>query len=80
MYCPEYICKAVSRLHPQLRMAWAGGERLHADHMNPGSFALVQLYHVSDTGTEDDPATYLARWDVDFVQDVNGTTAVQRAV
>lgn len=45
-------------------MAWAGRERAHPDELNPGSFAVVQLYHISDFGRPDKPHTFREGWEL----------------
>lgn len=64
MHPPSASCRQLFRHHPQLRLAWAGRPPKHADELNPGSFALVQLYHVNDVGTPDDPKTIMEFWNV----------------
>jgi hypothetical protein len=58
MIAPGYVCKALYRLHPQLRLGWYGDDRGEEF----GSFAIIQLYHISDAGTENDPKTLFQRW------------------
>lgn len=64
MHPPGWICSALYRIHPHLRMAWAGRDRIHQEELNPGSFAVVQLYHCSDFGQADKPHTYREGWDL----------------
>lgn len=64
MHPPSSSCKALYRYHPQLRLAWQGRSRHFAGEMNPGSFALVQLYHRDDVGSLDDPHTFREFWEV----------------
>lgn len=78
MHPPSWICKALHGVHPQLRLAWCGRERAHEDELNPGSFALVQLYHVSDIRDVDDPSTFRLTWDLDPVQTDDGKTQLRR--
>jgi hypothetical protein len=66
------------RLHPQLRFAWVGRERAHSDELNAGSFALVQLYHVRDSGTPDYPHSYREFYEVGFAPDTWGAPVLQR--
>lgn len=72
MHPPAYVCKALFQLHPQLRLGWAGRERQHKDELNPGSFALIQLYHNRDCGSYDFPTTYREFWDVTPRLDAHG--------
>ena len=76
MHPPGWVCRRLHQLHPQLRLAWAGRQRQNDDELNPGSFALVQLYHVQDTGSVDDPVSYRLRWDVDPVVGDDGQTTM----
>ena len=46
--------------------------------MNPGSFALVQLYHISDVQDVNDPGTFRLIWDLDPVQTETGETRLER--
>ena len=62
MYPPSATCRALHRLHKNLRIAWAGRER-HNDELNAGSFAIVQLYHISNAGKPEEENTILAHWD-----------------
>lgn len=62
MYPPGAICRQLYSLHPQLRLAWDGRESETSDKLNAGSFALVQLYHVSDAGKRGDETTYFTFW------------------
>ena len=70
MHPPVWICQALHQLHPQLRLGWAGRRRQHEEELNPGSFALVQLYHISDVGDLSDPETFRQPWD--FQASTNG--------
>jgi len=76
MHPPGWVCRRLHELHPQLRLGWAGRQRQHEDELNPGSFALVQLYHVQDTGRADDPTTFRLLWDVDPVVGDDGQTTM----
>ena len=78
MHPPSWICRDLHRLHPQLRLAWAGRPAKHEDELNPGSFALVQLYHISDIQDIEDPTTFRLTWDLDPVEDEDGTTSLKR--
>jgi hypothetical protein len=40
---------------------------------------MVQLYHISDVGTEEYPLEYRPRWDIEAYVGEDGTTRVQRA-
>lgn len=58
MHPPEWICKELERLHPQLRLGWVGQERRRPDEdLNKGCFALIQLYH-----SRDHARTYFTPW------------------
>jgi hypothetical protein len=46
--------------------------------LNPGSFAIVQLYHIKDVGDPDEPVAYRTRWDIDFVADDFGDVGPKR--
>jgi hypothetical protein len=72
LHATSDICKALYRLHPQLRLAWVGRERTYPDELNAGSFGLVQLYHSRDVGTPDDPVTYREFYDVTVRPDAFG--------
>lgn len=64
MYAPAHACKALFRLHPQLRIGWVGRDKRNEDDFNRGSFAVVQLYHIQDAGTPDEPVGYREFWHV----------------
>jgi hypothetical protein len=64
MHPPSAICKSLYRLHPYLRLAWLGRDKKCEDELNPGNFALVQLYHNRDCGSYAEPATYREFWEV----------------
>lgn len=55
MYPPAHVCRALYDVYPWLRLAWNGKAE---------SFAVVQLYHVSDCGDMDDPITFREYWDI----------------
>jgi len=78
MHPPPWICESLYRIHPQLRLAWHGREREHEDELNPGSFALIQLYHISDVQEFDDPATFRLTWGADPVEGADGATRLKR--
>lgn len=54
MEAPSYICRKVAEEHKWARIGWMGRDRLPGEFevMNPGQFALVQLYHTRDYGRE----------------------------
>lgn len=62
MHAPPHACKSLYRLHPHLRLAWAGRAPKYPGELNPGSFAIVQLYHIRDVGSPSDPTTYRELW------------------
>lgn len=64
MHPPSYVCQAVYRLHKQLRVAWLGRERMYEDELNAGNFCVVQLYHIQDCGTYENPVTFREFWEV----------------
>ena len=74
MLAPSWLCKAVYRIHPQLRLAWVGRDRKYEDELNAGSFALVQLFHIRDLGLDDASLQYKTRWDIEFVADEWGNS------
>ena len=46
--------------------------------MNPGCFALIQLYHVSDVEEFEDPTTFRLPWVADPVEGSDGATRLKR--
>ena len=67
MHVPGSVCRQLYRLNKQLRFAWFGAERpLDSEELNCGDFALVQLYHISDAGTPDEPNTFFQRWEPEY--------------
>ena len=78
MHAPAWVCRRLHDLHPQLRLAWAGREKKYEGELNPGSFALVQLYHISDTGKSDDLTTYRMLWDTESYQGKDGEVRTRR--
>lgn len=74
MYPPSWACEAVYRIHPQLRIGWAGRPRGDGGELNQGDFALVQLYHKSDVGPMGDPITSRETWDVTTIEGPFGET------
>lgn len=72
MHLPAHLCRSLYRIHPQLRFAWVGREKAYEGELNPGSFAVVQLYHNRDAGTPDYPNTFREFWDVGFIPDMYG--------
>jgi len=68
MHPPSYVCQALYRFHPQLRLAWLGRDKTYQEELNPGSFCVVQLFHVSDAGTFEEPKMVSKEfWDVTTV-------------
>lgn len=63
MHAPAQACRDLYRVHKWLRLAWLGRERRHADELNSGSFAIVQLMHNSDAGTPAVPLVFEEFWD-----------------
>ena len=78
MHPPSWICGALHRIHPQLRLAWHGREKRHENELNPGCFALIQLYHVSDVEEFEDPTTFRLPWVADPVEGSDGATRLKR--
>lgn len=64
MHAPLDICKALYRTHPWARLAWEGRSPRYEGELNPGNFALIQLYHITDCGDRNDPFTYREYWDI----------------
>jgi hypothetical protein len=62
MYIPGHICRQLYELHPQLRIGWFGRKRRYTGELNPGSFAVIQLYHIQDAGRPDEEHTYFTFW------------------
>lgn len=63
MYPPGWVCEALYKINHSLRMGWVGREKRYEDELNPGSFAVIQLYHRSDIGFDDEIKTYREFWD-----------------
>ena len=78
MHAPGWVCRRLHDLHPQLRLAWAGRGKKYDGELNPGSFALVQLYHISDTGKTDDLTTYRMLWGSEAVRGEDGEVRTKR--
>lgn len=73
MHPPAEACRRLYELHPQLRLAWAGRPKELPEEMDPGSFCLIQLYHVRDVGNLDDTEnTFREVWHVTTRQDDMG--------
>lgn len=69
MHPPRHACLALYRLHPQMRLAWLGRPPKSEDELNPGCFAVIQLYHWSNCGTRENPTTFREMWDATTVSD-----------
>lgn len=78
MHPPSDMCKRLWRIHPQLRLAWAGRPPTYQGELNPGSFAVVQLYHISDVGRPGEEHTFRQLWDVDWIADEYGYLKTKR--
>ena len=78
MYPPSHVCESLHALHLQLRLAWVGRPKKHELELNPGDFALIQLYHISDVGDLNDPSTFRTLWNVQPVLDEHGETQFER--
>ena len=78
MHPPSWICESLYRIHPLLRLAWHGREKRHENELNPGCFALIQLYHVSDVAEFEDPTTFRLPWVADPVEGSDGATRLKR--
>ena len=48
MEAPRHVTEALYRVHKQARLGWVGREKGSPEELNPGSFALIQLYHARD--------------------------------
>jgi len=77
MHPPVDMCKRLYRIHPQLRLAWAGKPSID-DKLNNGSFAVVQLYHIRDVGKADETHTFRQLWDYETVTDSLGRPTLKR--
>lgn len=55
MEAPAYVCRALSRLNPNLRLAWDGATR---------SFAIVELYPQRLVGDLDEPSIISDLWHI----------------
>lgn len=66
MEVPGFVCRALHRIHPELRLAWHGRERRFedGDELNLGSFALIQLLPAQVVGSLAEPLIYSELWDV----------------
>ena len=53
MLIPEHVCRKLYKKHKWLRWAWEGQDEPGV--LNSGAFAIIQLYHISDCGTYDNP-------------------------
>ena len=62
LYPPSAVCEQLYRVHKYLRLAWHCRPDKYVGEMNPGDFAIIQLYHIKDAGTQDNPNTYLLHW------------------
>lgn len=78
MHPPSSACRALYDLHKQLRLAWVGRPSKYADELNPGSFGVIQLYHVQDVGDLDDPFTFREFWHVTTAVDPFGVAERKR--
>ncbi len=82
MHAPEHACRDLYRFHPQLRLAWLGTDRDENAEWgtNPGSFALVQLYHVNNVGRFEDGTehTFRAFWNLHTAEDEHGNAKRER--
>lgn len=78
MHAPSEMCERLYKIHPQLRLAWAGRPPKDSEELNPGSFAIVQLYHVQDAGKVDEQTTFRQFWDVEDYLDETGTLRSRR--
>ena len=63
LYPPSAVCRQLYEIHPWLRLAWHAQPTGDEGDLNAGSFAIVQLYHISDAGTPENPNTYLLHWE-----------------
>jgi hypothetical protein len=78
MYAPSEMCERLYRIHPQLRLAWAGRPPAFEGELNPGSFAIIQLYHIQDAGRVGEEVTFRQFWDVDHVINETGDMDTRR--
>ncbi len=60
----SWICTALHRINPKLRLAWHGRERDELNDINAGDFALVQLFPAQRVGPLHDPVIYSELWSV----------------
>lgn len=72
MEAPFWLCDAVHQIKPSLRLAWMGRDRQVADELDPGDFALVELYNQTEVGSLDQPRIVRELWDVSTEADAFG--------
>jgi hypothetical protein len=63
MHAPRTACEQLFRFHSKCRLGWHGYPRKNEDDLNAGSYALIQLYHISDIGRFDNRKTFMQFWD-----------------
>lgn len=69
MVPPNDVCRQLYRINKKLRVGWYGRKQRYPEELNPGEFALVQLFHVRDVGPISDPYIFDELWDTGFAQD-----------
>ena len=62
MHPPSLVCQQLKRVHPHLRLAWVGRPKICEDEVNPGHFAVVQLFARRDVGTDENPKIFQELW------------------
>jgi hypothetical protein len=72
LYPPAAVCRAIYRLHPQLRVGWCGRSPYFEGETNPGAYTICQLYHISDVGSLDEPNTLNELWEIGWTTDEDG--------
>lgn len=79
MHCPSWVCEAIHRIHPNLRMAWAGrDEARYPGEANRGAFCLVQLISAGRVGPLDNPLIFDELWYVSPRADRWGNAEMQK--
>lgn len=78
---PAWVCRALYRLDPSLRLGWMGRVPNSESEENPGSFVLVRLVPLSTSGTDEAPRILEEFWASALISPLSGwftTVKVER--
>lgn len=78
MEISSWACKFLARFNPLARLAWVGRPKRTPDELNPGDYALVQLFPAWEIGPLDAPLTIHELWNLTMRPNKHGAPEMVR--